>query len=240
MASNSAQGLMDAAKLAGNFDAVAGTNPNYRVWMWKGPNGPKLSTPMPENWSTSLDITWAAQFASLIQDAAAVAVGSSRAQSLATLAAAGGFQVQNKLLASKIWQGTSDMTINIPFIFKVEINPEKELINPIKTLLSWALPTGGTGASILLKAPYAPFKSLQTSVAGAVTGSTKEVGETAYPVTVQFGNFFQLPSCVITSINQTYDSIFDKNGKPLSAKVDVTVMSTTIITVEDTLNGMFL
>jgi hypothetical protein len=241
MATNRANELFKAMKNEATFDSSSGNNPNYRVWMWKGKPKDGISTAMPENWSTSLDIGWQPQFANLLQDALGVVIGPARAAAAANMSAAAGYRIQNKILASNIWEGTSYLTINIPFFFKVETNVEKELLHPIRQLMKWALPSGGD--RVLLEAPYKPFESITVDSINAATGGkfTTTVKQTpaADPVEVQFGNFFHLKSCVITSISQTYDSIFNKDGKPLSAKIDVTVQSTTIITQED-VAGLFL
>jgi hypothetical protein len=206
------------------------TNPNYRIWMSKGDNPKnKISTPMPDNWTTSLDISWTPQFANLLQDAAGAAIGQARAEALKNMANAAGFQSQNKTLSSNIWQGTSYMTLNIPFVFKVEKDVQSELLVPIKKLMEWALPTL-TGKGFLMQAPYSPgldfvYESIQSSPI-----VKKAAGD---PVSVQFGNFFKLPSCVITTISQSYDSMFNSEGIPLSAKIDVSVLSTQVITYED-------
>jgi hypothetical protein len=93
--------------------------------------------------------------------------------------------------------------------------------------MEWALPREvSTG---LMKAPYSPVIQAVPNHASSILAKEGD-GD---PGRVQFGNFFSLPACVINSISQTYDSIFDKNGKPLSAKVDVSVTSVTAITVSD-------
>jgi hypothetical protein len=225
------------------LDSSGGASPNYRVWMWKGNVSDSVSTVMPENWSTSLDIGWQPQFANLLKEALAAAVGGAKAEFATNAANAMGFQIQNKALSSNIWQGTSYLTISIPFIFKVESDVNTELLEPIQRLMRWALPTTTDimGMDVALAAPYRPFTKLSadTSKKQTSTSSTLVEGNAGSPVTVQFGNFFTLPSCIITSINQTYDSMFDKDGKPVSAKLDVQVMSTTLITAED-IDSMFL
>jgi hypothetical protein len=243
MAVNTSNSLYkDLKGNANDFDSSLGSNPNYRVYMWKGDPLQGVSTAMPENWSTSLDIGWQPQFANILKEAAGVAIGQAKAEFASNILASQGYMMQNKALASNIWNGQSYMTISIPFIFKVQSDVEKELLKPIRKLMAWALPSTKSIANldIALEAPYRPFHQLDViNPLSKNSASTQTVPGTWNPVTIQFGNFFTLPKCVITSINQTYDSIFDADGKPLSAKLDVTVISTTIITAQD-IQSMFL
>lgn len=200
------------------YDGVK--NANYRITIKKGSES--VSTPMPDNWSTNLDITWSPQFANVMQSVAGALMGAGTSEAVNNALALGGYTPQNKTLSAQIWQGTSYVTLNIPFIFKVERDSKAELIDPIKKLMRMALPSED---KLMLKAPYSPFVTNETvsSILGANT----------QPVQVAFGRFFFLDNCVITNISQSYDSIFDSAGMPLSAKVDVSVTSTYIIVASD-------
>jgi hypothetical protein len=188
-------------------------NKNYRVWLSKGSS--IVSTPMAENFSTSLDITWNPILAGGMQEAMSAMVGGNVTEWVNKTAAAGGFNFQNKQLSAQLWQGSSYISYNIPFVFKVEKDPQRELVEPIKEIMKMALPRE---FGPILKAPYTPM--LPDS-------------ETNSPVEVRFGNFMVLKNCVITNISQTYDAIFDSDGRPLSAKLDVSVISTYIIVYDD-------
>ena len=205
------------------------TNPYYRAYLSKGSSA-TISTPLPENWTTQLDIEWSPQFAGLMQGIIGELIGDKRASTLATVGAGAGYAAQNKSLTSNVWGGKSYMAMQIPFIFKVEKSVQEEMINPINQLLSWALPKEVTmvGVSVGLKAPYAPMVDYK-----GAPDSTSVSTDANIPLTLQFGNFFTLPQCVITSISQTYDTILNKDGYPLSAKVDVSLMSVQIITSND-------
>jgi hypothetical protein len=226
-----------AKSLTPTTDSLMGapdvTNPNYQIWISKG--GTPICTPMPENWTTNFDISWAPQFANILQDAAAAVMGAAKADLVTNMMSASGYRPINKSLSSNIWQGTSYVTLNIPFFFKVENNAEEELLKPIRTLLEWSLPSETNG---MMKAPYSPLvqvlKQDYTSITdfmGIDTHTVKSVANS--PITVKFGKFFTLEECVITNISQTYDSIFNSAGCPLSAKIDLSVTSCTVITTTD-------
>ena len=207
-------------------------NPYYRIWMTKGP-GLAVSTPMPENWSTQLSIPWNPQFSGMLQTAVSSVFGAGAGEAINNVMSAGGYQMQNKTLSAQIWQGSSYLELQIPFIFKVEKDPEKELTIPLKKIMQMSLPKVDSTTG-LLQAPYNPvLQSLQNG-SGILSNSEylTKVAKT-YPIQVRFGNFFKLDKCVITSISPSFDSIFDKNGRVLGAKVEVSISSTYLITYED-------
>lgn len=208
------------------------TNAFYRIWMTKGP-GLAVSTPMPENWTTQLNVSWQPQFAGMLQTFVSGVFGAAAGEAINNIMSAGGYQMQNKSLSAQIWQGTSYLELQIPFVFKVEKDPEKELTIPLKKIMKMALPKVEQNTG-LLQAPYNPvLQSLQDGKGfiSNVEYLTK-VAKT-YPVQIRFGNFFKLDNCIITNISPSYDSIFDDMGRPLSAKVDVSISSTYLITYED-------
>jgi hypothetical protein len=205
------------------------TNPYYRIWMYKGEWENAISTPMPDNWNINLSVDWSPQFANLFQD-----MTGSIGEKIANIGSAMGYRPQNKTLSANIWQGTSPMDVTIPFVFKVERDVNSELLKPIRNIMKWALPSETTamGFGVGMSAPYSPPLFFGDNGNG-LTGSPKTAAQINSPVTVQFGNFFRLERCVIMSVSKTYDSMFDANGKPLSAKVDVSVRSVYAVTVED-------
>lgn len=57
-------------------------------------------------------------------------------------------------------------------------------------------------------------------------------------VTLHIGRFLRLPSVVIQSVSQTYDTIFDSSGLPLKANIDVT-FSTWYVPVKTDIDDIF-
>jgi len=210
------------------------TNPNYRIWLTKTVNGQTLtvSTPMPENWSIQLGIPWASQFSSALQSVAGNIIGQAGAEAIANVTSAIGYQVQNKTLSAQIWGGTANIEIQVPFVLKAESNPQTEVVEPISNMMLMALPSVSNAG--MLKAPYSALAdSFAHSTLGSSVLETLSVNLKNGPCSVRFGKFFKLDNCVITQISQSYDSIFDANGVPLSCKVDLNICSTFIITCDD-------
>ena len=221
---------------SGNIPLIAAdgvTNPLYRVWIQKKVNGQHLtvSTPMPESWSIQLAIPWAQQFASLMQSVAGKVIGSDTAQAVVDMAAASGRQVQNKVLSAQIWGGTANIDVQVPFVFKAENDPQTEVIDPISNLMLMALPSVSNAG--MLKAPYAPMVSNMAQKASDISDQYVTANTSEGECSIRFGNYFKLDNCVITQISQSYDTMFDPSGKPLSCKIDLSVTSTYIITRDD-------
>lgn len=181
----------------------------------------RLETPMPENFSVNLNIDWAAQYANVVQDSIDKIGGKTgQLAGYATkLVPVFGHSTQTKIMTAQIWQGTSGLELSVPFIFKANTSTDSEVISPIKQLMQVALPSVSKLGTLV--APFSPLDAVQSGDNGGVT------------IDITFGEFFRLPSCVITSISQSYDSIFDYRGNPISAKVDVQVRSYYVITRED-------
>jgi hypothetical protein len=200
------------------------TNPRYLIKLTAKPrvgDTVRIETPMPENFSVNLTIEWASQYASIIQEQMNKLGGTAGqvAGLVSKLAPIFGQSTQAKVMTAQIWQGTSGLELTVPFIFKAQSDSDIEVVNPIKQLMKIALPS--VSAIGTLESPFSPLKQATSTADNGVS------------VDIKFGDFFRLPSCVITSISQSYDSIFDRKGNPISAKVDLQVRSFYIITVED-------
>lgn len=216
-------------------------NPNYLITLQARPlradkegNTITLQTPVPESFSVQINTDWQAQFANALEEGIGKIPGRFGAAATAGLQAskAMGFQPQSKVMSAQIWQGTSSLDITIPFILKAEKSAGQEVMEPIRRLMRLALPTTfGIGAASVLQAPFNPAEVARRIVANGGKGGARTAGNAA--IQVQVGRFFYMPDCIIKSISQSYDSIFDEFGMPLSAKVDVSVSSFFIITAED-------
>ena len=122
-----------------------------------------------------------------------------------------------KILTAHYWQGASPVSVNIPFEFIAQKDPEKEVINPIKELYKLAAPYEEYGIII----PPGP------SVAGYLTG----VG---VKINIYIGSKIAFKNVVIESVSAEIDTRPAKgSGHILHAKVDVSFTSFFAVTRDD-------
>jgi hypothetical protein len=225
-------------------------NPNYAItlqarpynnqWSAAGQTGGgyktiTLQTAIPESFSIQLNSDWSPQFGTALADAIGKLPGGAGAIATAVtnIGTAFGYQPQLKALTAQIWQGTSALEVQVPFILRAEENAMSEVMRPIKQLMYLTLPSMTIGGQLaILKAPFSPAAVAQGVYSGEANVMTRrQQGYAA--ISLWVGRFFFLPDCVITSVSQAYDAIFDAQGTPLSAKVDVSLRSFFVITTED-------
>ena len=125
--------------------------------------------------------------------------------------------VTAKMLTAHYWQGASPVSVNIPFEFIAQKDPEKEVIQPIKELYKLAAPYEENGIII----PPGP------SVAGYLTG----VG---VKINVYVGSKIAFKNVVVESVSAEIDTRPAKgSGHILHAKVDVSFTSFFAVTRDD-------
>jgi len=132
-----------------------------------------------------------------------------------------------QLASHQVWTGSSPISFSIPMLFDAVEDAEKDVVLPIKQLMSLTLPfrgdtgalndvTGGKLDQYLLKPP------------GPVI-SNPDYGR----VSMQIGNMNYYHSVLINDVNVTFDTRMTKNGAPISASVDVAVTTVNTPTQDD-------
>ena len=126
-------------------------------------------------------------------------------------------------LTHLVWQSTSPINITIPFQFNAIEDEEIDVINPMVTLGKLVLPSF-TKANIL-------------RVPGPTLLKSDKHGS-PYKISLRLGTGIKLPDVIITSVSLTFDSMFTKSGKAISAQADVSISTSRIYTKTD-LEKMF-
>lgn len=182
----------------------------------KGGESNTVNANLPPEFSFGLDIQWTMPFASGIGDLAQTMLsnaripGANQAQNL--VSAATGHTLILKAHTAQVYGGCTPLTVTIPFVFQAINDTQKEVVDPIKYLLR-------------LAAPYLEGKVLVAPL--HVLGLKDEY------VSLSIGQFIYLPFVVLKSVHPTFKTILYKNGKPMSATVEVTVETFYAITKND-------
>lgn len=208
-------------------------NPNYQVII----NRPQeqdlpdvtIKANLPESFSFGVTASYETRLPSNIIEAAGNAGGLLQAGASIARSAEVFTRVNRifQLASHQVWSGSSPISFSLPLLFDAVEDAEIDVVLPIKQLMSLALPfRGDTGAlndvsggkldNYLLKPP------------GPVI-SNPNYGR----VSMQIGNMNYFHSVLITDVNVTFDTRMTKNGAPISASADVSVVTVNTPTQDD-------
>lgn len=191
-------------------------NSNYKVFI-KQAGGGEVEAYVPETFQLAVTSQFNQPFGqgvsnSTVGTAAKVAVG----QALVSQA-----------MTAQIWEGTQPIEITLELEFVAEYDPQREVLKPIKDLLTMTMPSRGTGGFL---APPGP-KYLDI-INWKAFEPTK--GDSAQKqISIKIGNFLFFNNVVIESVNSTFFSMMHETGIPLRATVAVTFKTLFVQIAED-------
>lgn len=178
-----------------------------------------ISTVMPENFGFGLSTNFDNPFNQPISD-----IAGRGSQAISTVAkgvtALTGMTTFNKYLSGAVWTGGSLFTLDLPFVLQAYSNPKTEVLDKMKKLMQSVAPSE-IGGMLLAPGPHISPDGLES---GALGGDD---------ITVKIGKFFVLNPCIITNVQESFDTQFDHNGDPIGAVINVTVISFFTVTKED-------
>lgn len=183
----------------------------------------RVDTPLPENFMLGLNSSWDNPFNQPLSNFASSAAGGGMGQGIGAagtgVTAATGFTSLNKWLSGAVWTGGSMLKLDIPFVIQAHEDTQKEVAKVMKDLMKLVAPSEGAGKFLRAPGPYAGDPT-----SGKVTGDI---------VTVNIGKFFTMSPCVVDGVTCTFDTQVDSKGIPISATVNVSVLTYFTTTQED-------
>lgn len=146
------------------------------------------------------------------------------------------------------YDGPTQLALQIPFIFIAREDSQTQVTDPIKQLLKMVAPTlseygyltppgpklafaGGDGAANVLKT----VKNIATQKDKSAQDLISVGGET---ITLKIGNYLTFSPVVITSVSSSYNTRFDSAGRPIQARVDVSISTYFAVSRKD-IDGFF-
>lgn len=185
-----------------------------------GGNTFRMSTPMPENFMIGLSTSWDTPFNQPLSNLAAGGrMGAAADVITKGVTATMGVTTLNKWLSAGVWSGGSMLKLDIPFVIQAYENPKEEVVKKMRDLLKFVAPSETANAFL-----RAPGPLVLSETIGTLGGDI---------ITVSIGNFFTMTPCIIDSVTCTFDTQFDRNGDPIAATINVSVMSYFTTTQED-------
>jgi len=158
-----------------------------------------------------------------------------------------GVSTTTQAQTAQTWQGSSPIDITIPMMFMADSDPIREVKEPILNLLKLAtaraLEGDTLGSARVLVSP-GPKRTLsinnergETTLVSKAQSLVKSY-KLNDQIRLDIGNAWTFKSVVITNVSNTYDTIFDVDGNPLKASVNVS-FRTYFTPLQDDLDAIF-
>ena len=121
-----------------------------------------------------------------------------------------------------LWSGTTPIDFRLRLIFNAITNPQTEVMLPIESLLSLALPSplstgSGTGSSLV-------------NLLGVRAPGPTITDQSQYNIKMYIGQSMCFQNVIIRSVSATIESMFDDQGDWLFATADVDISTSRIYT----------
>ena len=193
-------------------------NPAYRIELYASDEGPRgermtISAFMPEAFAVNLSSTWD----SIIKNYLPSGAGS---DNVSTLAA---------------WTGNSPLEFDVPFRFDAITDAYTDVFMQCYNLMLLASPTLKGG---ILTPPSGglDWRTLKAQYQENVSAYNKGNNTDYRPMSLKLGNFAYITGVVLTGVNISFISKFDKDGYPMAADAQVSLRTTMSPTKEDIMN----
>lgn len=211
----------------------------------------RINTPIPENFELDLSSNYdrplagpasqlvgQAMQAKGMQQAGAV-VANPLTEQIATMTT--GLTSQNKYLSGAVWSSGSVLGISIPFILYAQSDTTKEVLDIELKLMQLAAPSEVAGMLIapgprIINAEAIMDTALSLATGGIFGGGTRfsDISEMGGDViTLYLGKFLEIGPCIIRSVSATHDAMFDADGRPITAVLNVAFETYFTTTKED-------
>jgi hypothetical protein len=147
----------------------------------------------------------------------------------------------------QVWTGTNPMEFTLPISFRAYSDPQKDVINPLRTLIQMASPTRIMSAFMQAPGPTLADAGINLANVGSVLSNNSKSGSTGSSfltnlnkgITMQIGTGIIVPGLVITGLNiKVANRAYRKNGLPTFAEATVS-LRTFVSYCQDDVLGMF-
>jgi hypothetical protein len=227
---------------------AASFNPNYAIHLMGQDelgNNVDILASLPEHFSYHVTSDWQSLLAnpSLIAMAANSGILGGTGSQIAGIVGAAitgatGYTDYPQAATQQVWHATSPLQLNFPMVFNAIYDPTQEVTQPIMELTRLVVPSNGVGVhtgysalnAALAKAPV--LKAPGPNLLDATNGK-------GYKIQLRIGQCMVFDNVIVTSVSPMYDTMAHQTGDFISAQVDVSFITTTILTKTD-IENMFI
>lgn len=196
-------------------------NPHYQIYL-SGKDELNediaICAALPEHFSFHVSADWqpllnnpslTSILSNLIKDATVAGEISKKAFGVADYSAAA---------TAQVWNSTSPLEFNIPFVFNAVNSATDEVMAPIKALMKLVSPSLTAQGNFLLIPGPSVIDGIQNK---------------GYKMQLRIGKSLIFENVIVTGVAPMFDTMVDSRGDFISAQCDVTIRTTKIITKED-------
>lgn len=137
--------------------------------------------------------------------------------------------ISTNLAQFPMWVSNKPVSFQIPFNLYALSSAKGEVVDPVVKLLRFMAPTLEDTAMLDSPGPKLRLKTKGEWDSGFEL-------DKKYYMTLSFGTFLKIKGVIITDVVPTFQSLFTKQGYPISAKVEVTVRTLLPPTSQDIVN----
>lgn len=195
---------------------------------------------LPETFNIGVSSEWSEPFASISAGALGDAVQLLTNRKLVTQA-----------MTMQMWQGTAPIRFNMRFHFVAYSDAYQDVVSPVESLIRLTVPFRATGGVLVPPGPDVQwlqgignqldaqnvqsaynlrFGSGQANTNSSNGTSPKVINTAKGKISVAIGNFLYFDNVVVENVDAEFDTAFTSAGLPISARVDVTFKTFTILT----------
>ena len=178
---------------------------------------------LPEEFSFGVESEWEPLFPS------AVGGGGGFLGNLNLLATATGNTLKTASQTSQAWAGSSPVEFSLPIDFVAVSDANKEVVTPIKNLMSLALPGTHQDRGGLLLDPPGPIFA-ETIPIDEFRSISSFRGD---KITLKIGKFIMFTNVIISSVSANWMGKLSPEGEPMQAQAEVTIRTYTMLTKEE-------
>ena len=228
------------------------SNPAYQIHILQPERDITIHAYMPENFTSSISSDYDAPFTESAASALADHLPGGLGAATLTAAQAAGFGKTAQGLSMQVWQGSAPMDFSIPIQFLYDTNTNTDIIDPMKALMSLALPRSVGGevlgsvaeavgldskGDVFLESPGPKIAQGEGTFGGFIESSISI--RTKDDIILAIGEFMTFPSVVITNVDSDYEIKLDRAArKPIALNATVAFRTFLTPTAED-LNTIF-
>ena len=190
--------------------------PNYRVQVYtdgETNTRPIATAHLPDRVSISIRSDWDTPFAK----------SAGFGQAAVSAASSGEISGILPVHSAHVWSGASPIELSIPMQFIAEENSTLEVLEPIKRLMSLAMPEKSERLNQLIP----PGPTIVDDISEITSFEFKTQGEN---ITVMIGRYLMFKRVVVSTIDVEFHNTLDREGRPLRADVNMNFNTFTTLT----------
>ena len=190
-------------------------NVDYRIELLSRDDGIRVQANIPETVMIGTGSQWEPRMPSSFRSVANKFIPGNAAKNLTSgLMWANNSDLIFQTLSFQSWQSSQPVEFNLTLLFDAEKDAGKEVVVPMSNLQELSLPFRQAGEILFPPGP-SPIEPDRRRIS------------------IRMGRFIYIHSVIVTTVSNTFDTRYDKNGQPISGQSEITVSTINTPSRED-------